>query len=106
MVEVELGIYLNVETSQDGDIAEILVGSEYGEIESQDGRKKRVLNIPVRIGTKELTYTPPWKIQRLFKESWGVNTDTWIGKKFQVVHRDIEIAGKDLKVVRAILLES
>ena len=100
MVELELGNYLNVESTKDGDIGVITEEADYVEIEVE-GKKKRWLNIPCEVGQKKVIYSPPWKVQKLFKAEWGSNTKGWIGKKFLIGHKDIEVGGKDMTVVRA-----
>ena len=102
MVEIELGDYANCETTKDGDIAEICKEAEYQEIDDKNnpGKKKKLLNVPILVNGKELLYSPSWKIQKEFVNKWGKNTKSWVGHKFQILHKDIEIAGKELKVIR------
>ena len=85
-MEVEFGgDYLNIESSKDGEIAEITGEGEYVEIDFQ-GIKKKVFNIPINVsGTKKI-YTPGNKAGKILIKSFGKDTKNWIGKKFEVVH--------------------
>jgi len=101
--EFTKGDYLNEKTCRTGDIVEILGEGEVGEIKDiASGKLKPVLNLPVKVnGQLELTYTPTRKtltmLQDIFKSA---DSATWIGQKFQVKIKEMEVAGKELKVVR------
>lgn len=99
-MEVEMGEYLNAETSADGDIAEFTGEGEKGEIE-RDGKKKVVDNIPIKVnGKKELIFSPGKKATKSLVAAWGKETKNWIGKKFTIRHKEIESFGKEMTVVR------
>ena len=86
MVEADFGgDFLNYEGSTDGDIAEITGEGEYGELEFQ-GRKKKVLNLPVKVNGKEKIYTPGMKAGRQLVKAFGKDTVDWVDKKFQILH--------------------
>ena len=85
-MEIEFGgDYLNIESSKDGDIAEILNEGEWVEI-NVAGQKKKVFNIKVKINGKEMIYTPGTKPGKILVKSWGKDTKNWISKKFEIIH--------------------
>jgi len=101
MVETNFGgQYLNADTAADGDTIEFIGEGSYVDLESR-GQTKQVLNIPVKVNDKkELLYTPSQKAGQLFSKSWGKNTSTWVGHKFKVKLVIIEVAGKEMSVIR------
>jgi len=104
MVMIEVSEYLNIHTAEQGDIVEIIGEATYGTIKDNNTQKdKRVLNIPVKLGTRELTYTPSKKVEKDLASHWGKDTMKWIGKKFQVEIRKIEAFGKEMDVIRPLI---
>lgn len=81
------GEFLNIESSKDGDIAVIIDKSVYSEREF-DNKKKTVLEIPIELNKKKMTYTPGMKAGRTLVKAWGKETDNWRGKKFTIFHID------------------
>ena len=82
----ELESFLNDKSAKDGDVVEII--SE-GVIENKEDpathRKYRVLNLPVRInGKNEVVYSPNTDALPILQKAWGMNSSSWIGKKFSV----------------------
>lgn len=101
MVEIELSTYLNVDTCEQGDIVEIIGEGEYSTMKDNRTQKdKRVFNIPVRLGTKQLTYTPGVNVLKELVLKWGKDSKSWVGKKFQVEIRTVEAFGKETQVIR------
>lgn len=99
-MEVEFGgEYLNIESSRDGDIAEILNEGEWVEIVVL-GQKKKVFNIKVRINGKEIMYTPGTKPGKMFIKAWGSDTLHWIGKKFEIIHLEGRMMVRPLSEVK------
>jgi len=103
MVEAEAGEYLNVETSHDGDIV-VIVDKPYKDTVERNGEKVIVDNIPIELNGKKLKYTPGRKATKLFVTAWGKEMDNWVGKKFQVTHKEIEAFGKEMTVIRPKLI--
>jgi len=96
-------IYLNAETCADADI--VTITGEHTTIDvEKNGVKKKVMNLPVTINDSKLIYSPNSKIIRMFRTAWGNDSKSWVGKKFQVKIKEIEIAGQDKKVVRPELI--
>lgn len=86
MVDVNLlDSFLNADTCKDGDVIEV-VGE--GKIEAKKDpttqREYSVLNLPVKLNGRSLTYSPNSDATRVLKTAWGMNTTSWIGKKFSV----------------------
>ena len=96
------GSFLNANTAKEGDIVEITHEGEMGEITDPRTKKvKQVLNIPVKIGKDDLIYTPATKSMKALQKIFdSTDSSTWVGKKFKVHIIDMEVAGKELKVVR------
>lgn len=99
MVEADFGgDFLNYDSTKDGDIFVITGEGEYGELEFQ-GKKKRVLNIPVELNGRGLTYTPGMKAGKALVKAFGKETKSWVGKRVQVLHIE------DKMVIRPIIEE-
>jgi hypothetical protein len=99
--------YLSGKNCKEGDIVEFLNEGEKAEIEQRDKSRKKVYNFAVKLnGTTDYIYTPSSKALRAFIEVWGRNTTAWIGKKFQIKLVLMEIAGKEMNVIRPQFLES
>jgi hypothetical protein len=85
MDTAELESFLNEKSAKENDIVEI-VGE--GNIEVKEDpvshRKYKVLNIPVKCNNRELTYTPDKDAVNVLQSIYGMNTSSWIGKKFSV----------------------
>lgn len=77
------GGFLNFESTQDGDIVEII--SE-GKMEYNQTLKKDMFNLQVRKGEKVMTYSPNNKSGKSLQKAFGMDTAKWIGRKFQVMH--------------------
>ncbi len=98
--EFTQGRYLNSTTCEESDIVEILHEGEIGEIE-KDGKVKKVLNIAVKCNGKDFIYTPATKSLKKLQEIFqSTDSSKWVGQKFQVHIIDMEVAGKELKVIR------
>ena len=90
------GDFLNYESSKDGDILEIV---DSGKVEYNETLKKNMFNIHVkRSDGKVLTYSPNNKSGMKLQEAFGLDTEAWIGKKFQIVHIDGKMAIRPIKI--------
>ena len=99
-MKIELGgDYLNSAICKDADIVEVTGEGEKSAIE-KNGKTKEVYNIPVLLGSKKLVYTPGFKALKVLVEAWGDETKNWIGKKFQVKMVLMEVAGREMNVIR------
>ena len=79
------GDFLNFDSTQDGDIVEIM---EEGKIEFNQTLKKNLFNISVKKGDKVLVYSPNNTAGRELQKAYGKDSKEWIGKKFQILHVD------------------
>lgn len=93
------GDYLNADNCHNGDIIEIVGEGEYKDIEWQ-GKKKKVFNMPVKVGEKKLTYTPNQKAGKLLVDAWGKDSKAWIGRKMLARIVTVEIAGNESQQIR------
>lgn len=89
------GDYLNFESTEDGDVCEIL---DEGVEEFNDILKKKMFNVKIRKGDKIMTYSPNNTSGRLLQQVFGKDTKDWIGKKFQVIHADKKMMIRPIKV--------
>lgn len=100
------GNFLNSDTCNEGDIVEIIDEGVEGEIKQKDGSMKKVLNISVKTNDNILIYTPANKSMKKMQIIFGsTDSNDWIGKKFSVHFVDMEIAGKEMKVLRPKAIE-
>lgn len=89
------GDFLNYESTKDGDIVEII---DSGKVEYNETLKKNMFNIHVKKNDKVMTYSPNNKSGQKLQDAFGLDTEQWIGKKFQIVHIDGKMAIRPLKV--------
>ena len=102
MVEVEFkGTFLNKDTARDGDIAEIMGEGQWDELVFQ-GKTKKVFNIPVRVGSEELTYSPSLSAGKSINEAWGLESRNWIGKKLQIFMVQGKMLIKPIELIKPI----
>jgi hypothetical protein len=87
MIKDFSGDFLNFESSNDGDIVEIL---DEGVDEYNDTLKKDIYNIKVKKGDKVMKYSPNNEAGRMLQQAFGKDSKDWIGCKFEV----IRVAGK------------
>ncbi len=82
----ELENFLNNKVAKGGDIVEIIgEGEIMKDVQTQFGVKD-LLNIPVRLNGREITWSPNKKARdQMNKLCKTTNTKDWVGKKFQVV---------------------
>ena len=88
------GDFLNYDSTQDGDIAEIL---DEGKNEYNDILKKEMFNIKVKLGDKIKTYSPNNTAGRALQDAFGKDSKEWVGKKFQIFHIDKKMLIKPIK---------
>ena len=92
---------MNATVCETGDIVTILDEGKIEPLKTSEGKVKDVLNIGVECNSKQYTYTPAKKsleaMQEIFKST---DSSTWLGKKFSVLIKDMEVRGRDLKVIR------
>ena len=89
------GDFLNFESTQDGDIAEII---NEGAVEYNETLKKDMFNIKVKMNEKVKTYSPNNKAGSELQRVFGMDTKEWIGKKFQILHVQGKMVIRPLKV--------
>lgn len=81
------GKYLNMDSTKDGDIGELLDGGVVVEIKDKfTGKMKAVRNITVNVGGIELIWSPWASDGRAIQKAWGMESDGWKGKKIQILH--------------------
>lgn len=88
------GDFLNFDSTEDGDIVEIL---NEGKVEFNETLKKNLFNLQVKKGEKVMTYSPNNQSGRALQEAYGKDSSGWVGKKFQVFHLNGKMAIKPLK---------
>jgi hypothetical protein len=88
------GDFLNLDSTQDADIIEIL---DEGKEEFNSVLKKDMFNIHVRKGDKVMTYSPNNTSGRLLQDAFGKDSKDWIGKKFQIIHADKKMLIRPIK---------
>lgn len=76
--------FLNEKSAKAGDIVEIADEGAIGEILQVDGKKKKCLNIGVKVNGRELIYTPGKTALRALQKVWSLDSKAWVGKKCQV----------------------
>lgn len=99
----ELESYLNDKSTREGDIWEVRGPGNIEEITDRTTKKvKRVLNIPVEMGTKRLTYTPGKNALKEMQKAWGTDTEAWVGKKFQIKLVLMQIGANEQNVIKPV----
>lgn len=94
MIQDFSGDFLNFESTEDGDIVEII--SE-GKVEFNKTLQKEMYNIKVRKNGKEMTYSPNNTSGRLLQDAFGKDDKNWVGKKFSVMHVDKKMIIRPIK---------
>jgi len=89
------GNYLNFESTEDGDIIEIL---NEGKVEFNDILKKDMFNISVKRGEKVMTYSPNNKSGKILQDAFGKESSAWVGRKFNIIHVEGKMAIRPLKL--------
>lgn len=98
--------YLNDKSGAEGDIVEITGEGLIEEKTEDNGRTKKILNIPVLLnGQSKLTYTPGKKALAELREHYGKETKQWIGKKFQIKFVVMQIGNKEINVIKPVPLK-
>lgn len=96
------GDYLNSETAKQGDI--VAIASEGVKADIKRGNEvKQVYNFDVTIAGRKYVYTPGIKALKAFVAAWGKDSKAWIGKTFEVKLVTIEVAGREMNVIRPVI---
>lgn len=77
------GSYLKLESTQDGDIIEIV---DEGKYEFSENLKKDMFNLKVKRGDKVMTWSPNNKQGQALQDAFGLDSVNWKGKKCQILH--------------------
>ena len=81
----ELESFLNEKSAKEGDIVEIKgCGVIECKVDKDSERKYKVLNLPVMCNGREIIYSPNRDAMPILQGAFGMNTENWVGKKFQV----------------------
>jgi hypothetical protein len=88
------GDFLNYDSTQDGDIIEIM---DEGKVEFNETLKKNMFNLHVKKGDKVLTWSPNNSSGRLLQEAFGKDSTGWIGKKISILHVDKKMLIRPIK---------
>jgi len=88
------GNYLKAEDCKGGEICEILDEGEITEIQTPEGKTKVVMNIQVKMGESEKTFTPNKSNGNILVEAFGEDTSAWIGKTFKITLTKVRVFGK------------
>lgn len=89
------GDFINFDSTQDGDICEIL---NEGVIEYNETLKKDMFNLKVKLNEKVKTYSPSNTAGRALQDAFGKDSKDWVNKKFQIFHVDKKMLIKPLKL--------
>lgn len=94
------GAFMNIDTTEDGDIATITSEGELVEMLGKFSNKmERKLNLDVEIDGTKMIWTPWDKNGRELQAAFGMDTKQWVGKKLSILHIDKRM------VVRPIVVE-
>ena len=96
------GSFLKAEDCKGGEVIEISDPGILSEITSPEGRVKKVLNFECLVikgsekleDKKEITYTPNKAALGIFVEAWTDETETWVGKRFEITLVKVPVFGK------------
>lgn len=92
------GNYLKAEDCKGGEICELLDFGEIVELQSPEGKVKSVMNFQINFDlegkNKEITFTPNKTNGNIFVESFGEDTDKWVGKRFKIIKAKTTVFGK------------
>lgn len=88
------GDFLNYEGTKDGETVTI-IGK--GRVEHNETLKKDMFNIDVEHNGKKKTYSPNNTAGRALQEAFGLDADSWIGKKFEILHVDKKMKIRPIK---------
>ena len=101
----ELETYLNEKSAEAEDLVEIMEEGSFEDLE-RDGKKHKVLNIPVKIENRELLYTPGKIARNILQDAFGFDTKDWVGKKFNVAFVEMQIGKEIRKVIKPIPIKT
>lgn len=103
----ELESYLNEKSSKEGDIVIILgEGSTESKEDAQTKRRYIVLNLPVEVNGRRITYSPNKDAIGIFQKAFGMNSEAWVGKKFQIKFYPKTTFGVTKEAILPVLLAS
>jgi len=107
-MKIELsGDFLKAEECKGGEICEILDNGEMAEIQSPEGKVKKVINFRIKVEGEDKTYTPNRATLTNFVDAWKDESDFWVGNKFTIELANVNIFGKVKKsIIGKPLLES
>ena len=88
------GDFLNLESTKDGDKATFL---DSGKVEYNEALKKNMTNFEVEINAKRKVYSPTQKAGQEFQKSFGMDSDLWVGKSFEILHVQGKMVVRPLK---------
>lgn len=83
----ELSLYLKAEQCHDGDIIVFVgAGKVVDKTFKEEGldKKRRSLEIPVKLRGHEKIYTPNNTTINFLSAVWGEDTDNWVGKEARI----------------------
>lgn len=89
------GNYLKLESTQDGDIIEIV---DEGKMEYSENLKKDMFYVRVKNGDKVMIWSPNNKQGTALQEAFGEDSVNWKGKKCQVMHVEGKMVVRPIKV--------
>ncbi len=108
---IELSSYLRAEDCKGGEIVTFIDAGTNAEIESPEGKIKKVVNFKVEYImndglNKAIEYTPNRSALAIFIEAWGKDSLAWIGRKFRVKLVQVNVFGKIKDSISPEILES
>jgi hypothetical protein len=91
------GDFLNYDNSNDGDICEIV---NEGAVEFNESLKKDMFNIQVKVNDRVKTWSPNNRSGQALQKAFGMDTKSWIGQKFQIVHIDKKLLIRPITTIK------
>jgi len=89
------GDFINYDSTQDGDIVEIL---DEGKIEYNETLNKDMFNLKVKLSEKVKIYSPSQTAGRSLQDAFGKDSKNWVNKKFTILHIDKKMIIKPIKI--------
>ncbi len=99
MDTTELEGFLNARSAKAGDKVVINDEGSFGFVKKEGQADKKVLNLNVGLGDRELIYTPGKIALRILQKAWGMETKEWINNHFIVSFVKMQVGDKLIDVI-------
>ena len=92
------GDFVNLASTKDGDICEIL---NEGKVEYNENLKKDMFNLSVSLNSgKPKVYSPSNIAGQELQKAFGMDTKDWVGKKFEIIHANGKMVIRPIKITK------